>query len=88
MTAMREMSMLLRRDPMERLRRAYRRVALLEADLYKRHGSLPEEAAKLRVDFATQTVRMVDGAWRQNGMSRAARRAMKRRLVEAAARGN
>lgn len=60
-----------------RLRRAYRAIARCEA----RHFG--EGALSLRINFASQTIRGLNGGWVAQGMPRAERR----RLLRALSRG-
>lgn len=62
-----------------RLRRAYRSVASLESRLVA-----SREAAELRAGFAQQTVDMIDGAWKRQGVPRAERKARRRQIVKSA----
>jgi hypothetical protein len=61
-----------------RLRRSYRRIAGIEVAL----GPC-REAVDLRVNFSAQTLRMVNGVWKEQGMERGIRKAMTRRIVSA-----
>lgn len=63
-----------------RIRRSYRRVARIELKLRKRDDQLA--AARLRRDFAAETVAIIDQGQQRWGWSRRERRQFKRGLVK------
>jgi hypothetical protein len=62
-----------------RIRRAYRVISRLETKV------APDLWSDLRVDFANDTMRIIDFAFKRAGASRTQRRQMKRRIVNSRA---
>lgn len=59
----------------QRIRRAYRVINKLEAKVS------PDVWSDLRIQFANDTMRIIDWAYRRQGVSRTERRQMKRRIL-------